>query len=177
MGSYTALSNVASAVVVSGSRSVDLGNKPDWRVSRDPAASITTGQLPPGGCRVGLLQLDHSTDLGEMYCENYGYRSVSTRAMGPTFDQRDSTPRRTVGLKYGDTVLDYVATMATSLKAFDRRPPTIRHRSPGEKFPNNIILTRKSWFPIFFDTRSLRGASSAGRIVTPDRKVYDWRIR
>src|ERR1700722_16185696 len=53
---------------------------------RDPNAKITTGPLRLVKCLgdddvCGLVQLEHSYDLSEMYGDNYGYRSGLNASM------------------------------------------------------------------------------------------------
>ena len=54
---------------------------------RRPDSGITRGPLElvkchgDGGAHCGLVQLHHCYDLGEMYGENYGYRSSLNRSM------------------------------------------------------------------------------------------------
>ena len=65
-----------------------------------------------------LLQLAHSYDLGEMYGDNYGYRSGFNPSMVRHLTQKVRELERTVDLQPGDTVLDIGSNDATSLKAY-----------------------------------------------------------
>ena len=62
---------------------LDLGQQALTGVfPKDPAEPITMGPLRLVWCPTSsLLQLDHSYDLGEMYGENYGYRSGLNQSM------------------------------------------------------------------------------------------------
>ena len=68
-------------------RVLDLGEQMLTGVfPREKDAQVTTGPLHLVKCTgegdiCGLLQLEHSYDLGEMYGENYGYRSGLNASM------------------------------------------------------------------------------------------------
>lgn len=176
MGSYIALKQCR----VSGSRNLvpvlDLGEQALTGVfPRDPAASITTGPLRLVWCpESGLLQLAHSYDLGEMYGENYGYRSGLNQSMVRHLTQKIHELERTVGLKPGDTVLDVGSNDATSLKAYSIGGlQRIGIDPTGEKFrqyyPEEIML-----IPDFFSTLAFeRSGARPARIVTSIAMFYD----
>jgi hypothetical protein len=90
-GNYTRL----QCCRLSGSRTLipvlDLGEQALTGVfPRGPDTPVTTGPLRLVWCPdSGLLQLDHSYDLAEMYGENYGYRSRVERQHGPPPDAED----------------------------------------------------------------------------------------
>ena len=66
--------------------------------------AVTAGPLRLVWCpESGLLQLDHSYDLGEMYGENYGYRSGLNQSMVRHLTQKVRELERLVDLKPGDT--------------------------------------------------------------------------
>lgn len=88
--------------------------------SRD--ARVTTGPLrlvkcmAEGGC--GLLQLAHSYDLGEMYGDNYGYRSGLNPSMVRHLHARVARVLDMVALREGDLVVDVGANDGTTLGAY-----------------------------------------------------------
>src|ERR1039458_1695782 len=85
--------------------------------SRD--SSITCGPLELVWCpNSGLLQLAHSFDTGEMYGENYGYRSGLNQSMVQHLTRKMRLLEKKVNLGSGDTVLDIGSNDATSLKAY-----------------------------------------------------------
>jgi hypothetical protein len=176
MDSYTALQSCR----VSGSKTLipvlDLGEQALTGVfPRSASAEITTGPLRLLWCPdSGLLQLAHSYDLGEMYGENYGYRSGLNQSMVRHLTQKVRELERTLDLKAGDTVLDIGSNDATSLKAY--ATPSL-HRigidPTGEKFrqyySDDITLV-----PDFFSASAFaRSGASAPRIVTSIAMFYD----
>lgn len=176
MRTYTALQRCR----VSGSKTLvpvlDLGEQALTGVfPRSPAAPITTGPLRLVWCpESGLLQLDHSYDLGEMYGENYGYRSGLNQSMVRHLTQKLHELERWADLKPGDTVLDIGSNDATSLKAY--RTPALKRIGidpTGTKFreyyPDDITLV-----PDFFSVAALRRAAAApAKIVTSIAMFYD----
>lgn len=88
--------------------------------SRD--ARVTTGPLRlvkcmgDGAC--GLLQLAHSYDLGEMYGDNYGYRSGLNASMVRHLHAKVERLLNLVSLRAGDLVVDVGANDGTTLGAY-----------------------------------------------------------
>jgi hypothetical protein len=83
---------------------------------------ITAGPLELVWCAdCGLLQLDHSYDTGEMYGNNYGYRSGLNQSMVSHLAEKVRYLERTVSLKPGDVVLDIGSNDATTLKAYSAK--------------------------------------------------------
>ncbi len=80
---------------------------------------VTTGPLNLVWCPdSGLLQLGHTFDSGEMYGDNYGYRSGLNQSM---VDHLSHKVRYLEGMaepKSGDVVLDIGSNDATTLKAY-----------------------------------------------------------
>ena len=101
---------------------VDLGEQALTGVfPRSREQIVTSGPLRlvkctgnEGAC--GLLQLQHSYDLREMYGENYGYRSGLNSSM---VSHLHSKVQRILGLgtlKHGDLVIDIGSNDATTLR-------------------------------------------------------------
>ena len=137
--------------------------------------SVTSGPLELVWCPdSGLLQLGHSYDPGEMYGENYGYRSGLNQSMVDHLTDKVSFLERTAGLRSGDVVLDIGSNDATTLKAYATAGLTRIGIDPtGEKFrayyPNGIGL-----IPDFFSAAAFRSASAApAKIVTSISMFYD----
>lgn len=86
---------------------------------RSTAEQVTTGPLQlvkcmaAGGC--GLLQLAHSYDLGEMYGDNYGYRSGLNPSMVRHLGAKVARILDTITLRPGDLVVDVGANDGTTL--------------------------------------------------------------
>ncbi len=165
---------------LSGSRTLipvlDLGEQALTGVfPRSPGEGVTCGPLRLIWCPdSGLLQLDHSYDLSEMYGENYGYRSGLNQSMVQHLTQKIHGLERQVGLSPGDTVLDIGSNDATSLKAYST--PGIKPVGidpTGAKFrpyyPDEILL-----IPDFFSAEMyFRSGANAAKIVTSIAMFYD----
>jgi hypothetical protein len=176
MGNYTALQKCRVSASKSLVPILDLGEQALTGVfPRDPAAPITTGPLRLVWCPdSGLVQLDHSYDLGEMYGENYGYRSGLNQSMVRHLTQKIRNLERLAGLAAHDTVLDIGSNDATSLKAY--QTPSLKRIGidpTGAKFrayyDDDITLV-----PDFFSAAAFRatGAKQA-KIVTSIAMFYD----
>lgn len=142
---------------------------------RSPTTPITTGPLRLVWCpESGLLQLDHSYDLGEMYGEHYGYRSGLNQSMVRHLTQKIRELERWVDLKPGDTVLDIGSNDATSLKAYGTTglkrigidPTGAKFR---EYYPDDIKLISD-----FFSVNAFRKVSAEpAKIITSVAMFYD----
>ncbi|WP_269515449.1 class I SAM-dependent methyltransferase [Brevundimonas subvibrioides] len=174
-GSYTRL----EACRVSGSRNLipvlHLGEQELTGVFPRPGDAVTSGPLELVWCPdSGLLQLGHSFDPGEMYGENYGYRSGLNASMVRHLTQKIGFLEKLVDLKPGDTVLDIGSNDATSLKAYSTSGLTRIGIDPtGAKFkeyyPDDIRL-----IPDFFSAENFRKAGGdRAQIVTSIAMFYD----
>ncbi len=84
-----------------------LGGQELTGVFPHPGEAVTRGPLELVWCPdSGLLQLGHSFDPGEMYGDNYGYRSGLNASMVRHLTQKVHFLDRHADLKQGDTVLD-----------------------------------------------------------------------
>lgn len=138
-------------------------------------AAVTTGPLRlvwnPAS---GLLQLAHSFDLGEMYGENYGYRSGLNRSMVEHLGSKVHELERLSGLSAGATVLDIGSNDATLLKSYATPSLTRIGIDPtGAKFrnfyPDDITLV-----PDFFSAAAYRSTGKKpADIVTSIAMFYD----
>ncbi|MCT7968530.1 class I SAM-dependent methyltransferase [Laspinema sp. D1] len=87
---------------------------------KDKTAPITTGPLKLVWCpESGLLQLQHTYDLNEMYGDNYGYRSGLNNSMVSHLTQKVKYLQRFVPISQGDVVLDIGSNDATLLRAYN----------------------------------------------------------
>jgi hypothetical protein len=141
--------------------------------SRD--AAITSGPLElVWSPNSGLLQLAHSYDAGEMYGDNYGYRSGLNQSMVSHLERKIAHLERVANLSSGDTVLDIGSNDSTSLKAYSTPGLNRVGIDPtGEKFkqyyPPEIKLV-----PDFFSTQAYERASKAkAKLVTSIAMFYD----
>lgn len=142
---------------------------------RSAQTPVTAGPLDLVWCPDGgLLQLRHSYDPGEMYGDNYGYRSSLNQSMVNHLTDKVAYLQRLVPLAPGDVVLDIGSNDGTTLKAY--RASDIRRIGidpAGRKFrghyPPDIHLV-----PDFFSAAAFRDASPApARIVTSIAMFYD----
>jgi hypothetical protein len=136
---------------------------------------VTSGPLELVWCPdSGLLQLAHRFDPGEMYGENYGYRSGLNASMVRHLTNKIRHLERLVEPKAGDVVLDIGSNDATSLKAYST-PGLVRIGidPTGSKFrefyPADISLV-----PDFFSAKAYRSIESRpATIVTSIAMFYD----
>jgi hypothetical protein len=143
-------------------------------------ASVTTGPLRlvkcAGGDEVcGLLQLEHSYDLGEMYGENYGYRSGLNASMVAHLHRKVKDIYNTVPIKSGDLIIDIGSNDSTTLQAYSTPGIDLIGIDPtGVKFhtyyPPHIQL-----IPEFFSAKLLRERfpGRKAKVVTSFSMFYD----
>lgn len=87
---------------------------------KNTSDEVTSGPLRLVWCPdSGLLQLNHTYDLGEMYGENYGYRSGLNATMVQHLQQKVKFLQKIKPVVFGDTVLDIGSNDATLLQAYD----------------------------------------------------------
>ena len=83
---------------------------------RRAGEALTRGPLELVWCgESGLLQLAHSYDLGELYGENYGYRSGLNASMVAHLQAKVAELCRVQPLQAGDIVLDIGSNDGTLL--------------------------------------------------------------
>lgn len=116
---------------------------------QDEINSITKGPLRLVKCHgsiksCGLLQLEHSYELGEMYGDNYGYRSGLNKSMVAHLQNKVKTILGMVDLYPGDLVIDIGSNDGTTLSAFSSNLQLVGVDPTGEKFkeyyPEHIEL-------------------------------------
>jgi hypothetical protein len=87
---------------------------------KDINTPVTSGPLSLVWCPdSGLLQLQHTYDLNEMYGDNYGYRSGLNRSMIAHLQQKVRHLQRLRPIYSGDVVVDIGSNDATLLKGYD----------------------------------------------------------
>jgi hypothetical protein len=165
---------------VSGSRHLvpvlDLGTQALTGVfptSRD--AQITAGPLELLWCPdSGLLQLRHSYDPGEMYGENYGYRSGLNASMVGHLTEKVRHLERLAPLNAGDAVLDIGSNDATTLKAYSTAGIVRVGIDPtGKKF-SSFYGDDIRLIPEFFSAAAYHSVERhPARIVTSIAMFYD----
>lgn len=101
--------------------------------------NITQGPLRLVKCHgnesvCGLLQLEHSYDLGEMYGLNYGYRSGLNPSMVRHLEEKVARIVQMVPLQKGDLVIDIGSNDCTTLNAFSSDLRLLGIDPTGDKF-------------------------------------------
>src|SRR3954467_8675479 len=85
----------------------------------DRNAAVTSGPVQLVVCQeCGLLQLQQTYDLSEMYGDNYGYRSGLNHAMVSHLRNKVKKLTAKITLRRGDIVLDIGSNDATLLKSY-----------------------------------------------------------
>jgi NDP-4-keto-2,6-dideoxyhexose 3-C-methyltransferase len=143
-------------------------------------AKVTTGPLHLVKCvggdeACGLLQMEHSYDLGEMYGENYGYRSGLNASMVAHLNNKVERILGLVALHTGDLVIDIGSNDSTTLQAYPANGPVLVGVDPtGTKFhsyyPSHIQL-----IPDFFSAALVqaRFPGKKAKVVTSFSMFYD----
>lgn len=147
---------------------------------REKNAEVTTGPLRlvkcMGGAEVcGLLQMEHSYDLAEMYGENYGYRSGLNASMVAHLHGKVEKILGQVHLQTGDLVLDIGSNDSTTLQAYPSEGLVLAGIDPtGVKFhayyPQHIGL-----IPDFFSAALVeeRFPGKKAKVITSFSMFYD----
>ena len=123
----------------------------------------------------GLLQLRHSYDLGEMYGDNYGYRSGINPSMVAHLRGKVKKLLREVELSAGDLVVDIGSNDSTTLQAYPKEKYTLVGIDPtGVKFrkyyPDHIQL-----IPDFFSSAKVTEifGDRKAAVITSFSMFYD----
>lgn len=147
---------------------------------REKNAQVTTGPLRLVKCTgddqvCGLLQMEHSYDLAEMYGENYGYRSGLNASMVRHLHDKVDRILSLVTLRDGDLVVDIGSNDSTTLRAYPAEGPVLVGIDPtGPKFqsyyPPHVHL-----IPEFFSSALLKARfpEKKAKVVTSFSMFYD----
>jgi len=146
---------------------------------RDPDALITRGPLALVKCQgpdsCGLVQLAHDYDLGEMYGDNYGYRSSLNRSMVKHLASKVEWLRKRRPLAAGDTVLDIGSNDGTTLSQYPKDGLTLLGIDPtsakfAQYYPPHVQVAAD-----FFDRATFErlGGGKKARIITSIAMFYD----
>lgn len=147
---------------------------------REKGAKVTTGPLRlvkcTGGDQVcGLLQLEHSFDLAEMYGENYGYRSGLNNSMVVHLHNRVNKILGKISLSKGDLVIDIGSNDSTTLQAYPDTGPTLVGIDPtGVKF-HNYYPPHIQLIPDFFSSTLVKARfpNQKAKVITSFSMFYD----
>lgn len=147
---------------------------------KDKNAKVTTGPLRlvkclggPDAC--GLVQMEHSYDLGEMYGENYGYRSGLNASMVAHLNSKVERILKMVELKAGDLVIDIGSNDSTTLQAYPTSGPVLVGVDPtGIKF-HNFYPKHIQLIPDFFSSKLVKEKypEKKAKVVTSFSMFYD----
>ena len=128
-----------------------------------------------GEATCGLVQLEHSYDLEEMYGENYGYRSGLNKSMADHLQNKVKKLLQYISLSAGDLVIDIGSNDSTTLQAYDASNLTLVGIDPtGTKFasfyPPNITL-----IPEFFSSKLIHSffPNRKAKVITSFSMFYD----
>ena len=125
------------------------------------------------GC--GLLQMEHSYDLAEMYGENYGYRSGLNASMVNHLENKVKRIIDMTNLSSGDLVVDIGSNDSTTLRAYPDLDLTLVGIDPTgikfhEYYPSNVQLISE-----FFSSKLLneRFPDKKAKVITSFSMFYD----
>lgn len=140
---------------------------------------ITSGPLRLVKCMgdevCGLVQLEHSYNLDEMYGENYGYRSGLNPSMVSHLNKKVERIIGQVDLQEGDIVVDIGSNDSTTLQAYSPLGITLVGFDPtGVKFhsyyPEHIGLVADFFSASLFKEKF---PGKRARIITSFSMFYD----
>lgn len=140
---------------------------------------VTVGPLKLVKCygdnACGLVQMEHSYDLGEMYGDNYGYRSGLNASMVAHLKAKVKRILSKNQLKPGDLVIDIGSNDSTTLQAYPAIDLNLVGIDPtGKKFksfyPSHIKL-----IPDFFSSNLVKQSfpNHKAKVVTSFSMFYD----
>jgi NDP-4-keto-2,6-dideoxyhexose 3-C-methyltransferase len=142
-------------------------------------AKVTSGPLQLVKCMgenaCGLVQLEHSYNLSEMYGLNYGYRSGLNKSMVEHLHSKIVKILTMVKLNAGDLVIDIGSNDSTTLQAYAENGPILVGIDPtGVKFhshyPPHVQL-----IPDFFSSDLIRKyfPDKKAKVITSFSMFYD----
>jgi len=137
--------------------------------------NITKGPLDLVWCPdSGLLQLKQSYTIGEMYGDNYGYRSGLNASMVRHLTQKIRYLENKANLDDKDIVIDIGSNDATSLRAYKTNCKKIGIDPTGKKFIN-FYTDNISLIPDFFtaDVFISKFPNNKAKIITSIAMFYD----
>jgi NDP-4-keto-2,6-dideoxyhexose 3-C-methyltransferase len=145
-----------------------------------PDQDITAGPLRLVKCTgrqdaCGLLQLAHSYDLGEMYGDNYGYRSGLNASMVRHLASAVDAIRSLVPLTTGDVVVDIGSNDATTLGCYPEPGLELVGIDPTASKFREFYKPHMRVMADFFSAALFRAAlpGRKARVVTSFSMFYD----
>ena len=140
--------------------------------------AITRGPLQLVKCMgeeaCGLVQLAHSYDLGEMYGDNYGYRSGLNASMVEHLYAKVARIRAAIELRPGDLVVDIGSNDGTTLGAYPSDLTLVGVDPTGAKF-REFYRPHVHLIPDFFSAQCVLTAfpGKRAKVVTSFSMFYD----
>jgi hypothetical protein len=127
-----------------------------------------------GDSACGLLQLEHSYDLGEMYGENYGYRSGLNASMVRHLYSKVEKIQKLNSLKAGDLVIDIGSNDGTTLGAYPADLMLVGIDPTGSKF-RQYYKPHVKLIPDFFSSKLVEEfcPGKKAKVVTSFSMLYD----
>lgn len=145
---------------------------PDMPVTAGPLQLVRCSGSGPEVC--GLVQLAHSYDLGEMYGDNYGYRSGLNPAMVRHLHAKVAKILNRLPLGPGDLVIDVGSNDGTTLSAYPASLQRVGVDPTAGKFAH-YYPEGSRYIADFFDGQVLarNGIGQRARVVTSFSMFYD----
>ena len=141
--------------------------------------TITKGPLRLVKCHsknehCGLLQLEHSYSLSEMYGENYGYRSGLNLSMVRHLEKKVAQIQSAISLKAGDLVIDIGSNDGTTLGFYPENLDLFGVDPTGAKF-RKYYKPHINLIPDFFSGKTIQKAlgERKAKVVTSFSMFYD----
>jgi NDP-4-keto-2,6-dideoxyhexose 3-C-methyltransferase len=146
------------------------------RFPKSPQEKITKGPVTLKMCEdgCGLVQLGETYNLGDMYGENYGYRSGLNVSMVRHLGEKVAEIKKIIKLQPGDLVIDIGSNDGTTLSFYDHElvrcgvdPTANKFKSYYEK---DIII-----IPDFFSEKKITEVieGKKAKIITSFSMLYD----
>lgn len=160
---------------------LDLGNQMLTGIfPKMKGEKVTTGPLHLVKCTgdgdiCGLLQLEHSYDLKEIYGENYGYRSGLNASMVAHLHRKVKKILEHITLSVDDIVIDIGSNDSTTLQAYLFEGATLVGIDPtGMKF-NKYYPPHIQLIPDFFSSALFQThfPGEKAKIITSFAMFYD----
>ncbi len=135
-------------------------------------ASHSAGE-PGGGC--GLVQLQHSYDLNELYGGHYGYRSGLNQSMVNHLRELVGKAVARVPVEAGDIILDIGSNDGTTLGSYPEKDLTLVGVDPTAERFRQYYPPKAKVISNFFSAESFRRdfGDSKAKIVTAIAMFYD----
>jgi hypothetical protein len=142
-------------------------------VTRGPLRLVKCEELV-GGDACGLVQLEHSYDLGEMFGENYGYRSGLNPSMVRHLHAKVDAIVASANLREGDLVIDIGSNDGTTLSRYPRRCRLVGIDPTAAKF-RDYYPSYVDVIPDFFSAALVaeRFSGRKAKVVTSFSMFYD----